>query len=189
MLEVFQFWSLLAVLFTSSEKVSRLSRPLKTGQPRYLPKLSWCLIEKTEDNICQSWELAFLEKVRKDFWRLISCPDCWPKKLRMIISFWHDSRLVRQKRRLSSANKRHGNFSAWGEILNLIPLFFLEISVRSTRVSTSMHIRKWCGDNGSPCCSPLVGVKKPQHFTIHYNWIWHCGDTLLNPLNPFLMKP
>ena len=71
---VFHQCNLSDVLLTSSEKVSIVGVPLKTGHPRYFPRLSWRVMLKTDDTICLSWIDALLENVSDDLWKLMSSP-------------------------------------------------------------------------------------------------------------------
>ena len=155
-------WSLAVVLLTNSENVFIFGLSLKIGHPKYLPRLSWCFILSTEDTIHRSCAVAFLDKGMDDFLKFMSCPDLRQKWVSRALSFWHGSKFVLQKKRLSSANRRHGSFSALGAILKPIPLFFLFCSSRNARVRTSINIKKRYGDDGSPWRNPLDDVKNPD---------------------------
>ena len=86
-------------------------------------------------------------------------PDFRQNLISKLLRHWHDSRLDRQKRRLSSANRRQGVLLALDVILNPIAHFFVFCAFRSSLVSTSMQIINKYGDEGSPWRISLEGEK------------------------------
>jgi hypothetical protein len=92
------------------------------------------------------------------------------------------------KRTGSSAKKRCVTAGALWQTLTPLILPLLSASCNNVDSPWAQITKKNYGESRSPCLRPLVGGKLVHEFSIHFNMISYCANTVHNKFNPSCAK-